>query len=310
MAATNDLYALLNQSTSDKLLSSVSYPFTVFETRQDFPGCIGQPSIGSGAPLHRYSNEEVDVIFKNAVEKIVEDPGQRSMAIDDTIFSFGGSILQQAKLVLNSMREAPIDGPKAYVGPSEKDLEAIVNGGIRELPSALRKIRSDWGLYAWCSYLSVVLKVQPSIALNSPRIDLDNFKISVTATGEIWAKYPWLNCYQWCTQWQQVTKCDCIASATVTVDIKANAHAIISTNAAQVYAQAVFDILRIDADILDKIPLEGIANSALQGKLINVFDASKLIATVPVLKTTFSIDSVLLPQTANGIGIGVVLKQI
>jgi hypothetical protein len=76
------------------------------------------------------------------------------------------------------------------------------------------------------------------------------------------------------------------------------------------YAQASFDELRLDYDILDKIPLEGIANKALRDSLVYVYDASTLMATVPVFQSKFAIASIQLPDATGSLGVGVTIKKL
>jgi hypothetical protein len=295
-AGPGDLYAEVHQSASDKLLGSVTYPFTVFERKQDFPGCPNLAMARVGA-FYQYTLKESTQLLTNAVKGAAP-----TKAINDQVYSFGGSIIEQAKKVLDAANTA---GQK-YKGPNKKQLQAIVEGGIPNLVHTL----SDWGLYAWCPYLRVVARTEPSLTLASPRIDLTNVKINVTATGELWAKYPWWNCYEFCTSWKKVIKCDKIGSITVSPDIKAAAHANIEASGSIVTARGVFDLLRLDYPILDKIPLEGIANDALGSKLVYVYDASQLVETVPVLKSRFTVGTITLPGTSGGISVGITLRQL
>jgi hypothetical protein len=297
--AKSDLYAEVNQSACDKLLDSVKYPFTVLEKREDFPGCPNLVVAEVGA-FHRYTKKEMQILLSDAVEK-----EKNRTLIDDQVYSFGGSIIEQTKRVLDAA-----NGPKpvgvTYEGPETKELEAIIEGGITELYHTL----GDWGIYGWCSYLRVILEKRPQIYLASPRIDLKNVIVNVTATGELWAKYPWYNCYQWCLKWKKVIKCDRIASATASLDIKADAHVNCQASGALVSLQAVFDSLRLNYPVLDKIPLEGFANKELQDKLVYVYDASQLVESVPVLRSRFTVDSISLPPNPNGISVGVVVRQV
>lgn len=76
------------------------------------------------------------------------------------------------------------------------------------------------------------------------------------------------------------------------------------------YVRGEFDSLRLDYPILDKIPLEGIANRALADRLVYVYDAAQLVETVPVLQSHFTVGSISLPPTASGISVGVTLRQV
>lgn len=295
-AVGSDLEAKIYQSACDKLLGSVAYPFTVFERRQDFPGCSNMATAEVGE-YYEYSKDEIAQILKKSI-----DGDKKNFEVSDRIYSFAGSIIEQAKKVL----DAADRGGKEYVGPDKKELQAIVDGGIANLVDTL----GDWGAYAWCPYLRVRLDKKPSIHLASPRIDLTGVLVSVKATGELWVKYPWWNCYQYCFKWKKVIKCDRVASITVSVELKAEAHADLVASGARVIAQGVFDKLRLNYNILDKIPLEGIANDALAKKLLAVYDASQLVETVPLLHSRFAIASIALPLSGDGIGVGVTVKQV
>jgi hypothetical protein len=299
----SDLSAEVNQTTCDKLLASVKYPLTVVERRESFPGCDRVKTLDDG-DFYRYSDEEVDEMFAECVKFVRTDTTRTEETFYDQLYAFGGTVIQQAKTILDASDESD------YEGPSKEELTSIIDGGIENLGKTLRGFLGDWGVYAWNSYLKVVLKEKPTLKLESPRTDLDNVRIDVRATGELWAKYPWYNCHRWCTKWKKVIKCDKIASLTVGVDIKADAHADIAASGTKVLARAKFDKLRLDYPILKEIPLEGIANGALSSKFVEVYDASKLIATVPVLGSSFAVDTIALPAKNDGVRVEVTIKQI
>ena len=295
-----DLYAEVNQTSCDKLLASTAYPLTVVEQREPFPGCANMAAL-QGDGFYKFTPEEVAKLFKDCVSMAGRDT---TASVHDQVFAFGGTILQQAKVMLDA------SGDNEYEGPTAAELKAIIDGGIENLGSSLRSFLGDWGIYAWCPLLRVRLTKQPHVGLQSPRIDLTGVAIDVMATGELWAKYPWWNCYKWCLKWRKVTKCDRIASVTASVDIAAAAHAVLAVKGVQVFAGGEFDRLRLAYPILDKIPLEGLANRGLKGKEILVYDGSLLIATVPVLSSKFVIDALDLPAKPDAIGIGVNIRKI
>lgn len=297
-----DFSARINQSACNKLLDSISYPFVAFERRETFPGC-GNVSVLEDGEYIRLSNAQVDEMFASCVRrksKSVRD----EQPLDDQLFSFGGSIIQQAKLVLDA-----VDDPK-YEGPNKADLEKIIDGGIQKLGPNLRRMMGDWGLYAWCPYLKITLRRKPSITLRSPVIDLNGIRVRVSATGELYAKFPWLNCSRFCTKWEKVIKCEKVGSVSVTIDIAIEAHATLAASGAMVFATAMFDKLRLDYPILRLLPLEDLVNPFLRNKRILVYDASKLVSTLPVLESRFGIKSINLPTQAQGIAVDVVIMQI
>ena len=298
----SDLSARIDQTACDKLLQSIHYPFVPLERNEPFPGCDKLVAAEVDG-LYRYPDADVDRLFANSVEQINTRDTNTDVTVEDQIFAFGGSIIQQAKLV----REAA-DKPD-YEGPDKAELDAIIDGGIPLLGKSLRRVMSDWGIYAWCSHLRVTVKSRPGLKLSSPRIDLTGLRLEVRATGELHAKFPWWNCYQWCLRWRKVHKCERIASLTVSPDLAIDAHAGLEIAALRVLASASFDRLRLDYPILRDLPLEGLANSLLKVKRVPVYDAAPLIATVPVLQSRFVVDSLDLPPTGDGIEIGVNLRQ-
>jgi hypothetical protein len=302
MATKNyDIYVNLAQSSCDKLVNSVTYPFKVLEKSQPFPGCA-QVSDGMEG-YHRYSDKEIDALFRSTFELLESKRTLPDNNIYNEVIAFAGSIIEQSKKVLD------VTGSQEYDGPSKDALKSIVDGGLGDLPKNLRPL-GDFGIYEWCSYLRVIVRTKPAIKLNSPRIDLDQIKVRVTATGETWIKYPWFNCYQWCLRWVKVEKCDKIASVTPTLDVAADTHVNLTSAGSIVNAKLIFDKLRLDYPILRDIPLEGLANDIIGGKVVQIFDGSTLVTTVPVLKTHFTIGSLELPNTSGGIGVGITLKEV
>lgn len=308
MGNNNDFYVQIDQSACDKVLDSTSYPLTAFEHRQSFPGCARLAAI-DGNDMYAYTQEEIAELIKSSALHVKDGGSGEDSDVYSQVYSFASSIVQQAKKVLDALNGAPKAGPQAYEGPSKEVLEAIVSGGVEQLATTIKPL-GDFGVYAWNPYLAVSVRERPEITLNSPRTDLSNVKIRVTATGELWIKYPWLDCYRWCTDWKKVVKCDRIASVTVAPEIKAKLHADFRANGARVYAQASFDELRLNYPILDKIPLEGIANKALGDSLVYVYDASTLMATVPVFQSKFAIASIQLPAAGGSLGVGVTIKKL
>lgn len=301
--AANDLFAEVNQSACEKLLSSVSYPFVVMERKEDFPGCRSIRTWRE-SEYYRYTDDEVDEMFRACVQNVRDRGTSTENTIDDDLLAFGGAIIQQAKLILDAVDR---DG---YEGPTRQQLETIVDGGVEALGGNLRSVLGDFGIYAWNPHLKVTLKSKPTLRLASPRIDLDGVRLEVLAKGELWVKYPWWNCHKWCLKWVKVIKCDRIGSITVSPDIAADAHADLSSRGTRVYAKAQFDRLRLDYPILKEIPLEGLANSVLGKREMEIYDASKLVASVPVLNSSFGVDSITLPPSTDSIGVGVDIKQV
>jgi hypothetical protein len=294
-----DFSAQIRQSSVDKLLDSTGYPLRVVDKSESFPGC-DRKIIAKSTTSYAYTAAELDALLESAVRNAGK--GVHGETIDDEVFSWGGSVIEQAKRVL----DASASGGEKFRGPPEAYLKAIVDGGIGNL----RKTLGDIELYAHLRHLYVIVSKRPSITLSSPRIDLNGIRITVGATGEAWMKFPWFNCYKGCLEWKKVTKCERIASVSASLDIKCEAHALVEASGAKVFVRGVFDKLRLDYPILKEIPLEKFANEALRDRAVFVYDAAKLVASVPVFESKFSIDRIALPNIAGGIDIGVSLKQL
>jgi len=305
-----DLLGGVFQSSVNKLINSITYPFSVVEANQGFPGCSKslEDQIGENAPYYEYTNSEIQKLIENAVDNVCADQDSRKGSPDDEIYSFACSIVEQAKKALEVARASNDSSDESrYEGPEKSELKAIVEGGAKELVNTLR---SDFGMYAWCSHLSIKLMQKPSITLSSPQIDLSGVQIKTKATGELWSKYPWWNCYKFCTKWKKVIKCKRVAKVTVSLTVNADAYAEINAKGALVIVRGVFNRLRLAYNILDQIPLEGLANRVLDDRLVKVFDASKFIATVPMMESSFVVESIELPENSRGIEVGITLTQV
>ena len=299
MSFDADFSTRVAQSSMDKLLNSTTYPLTISEKSESFPGC-DLALYEEGDPIYRFSIAEVSALLSRAVSESGASNSKEAVSTADQMFATGGKIIEQYKKALDA------SGDRDYEGPAAAELKAVVDGGIENLATTL----GDWGVYAWCPYLRVRILDRPSISLGSPRIDLKGFKVQVKATGELWVKYPWLNCYQYCLKWKKVIKCERAASLTVSVTLDADAYIDIIASAASVYAMPKFEKLRLDYDILDQIPLEKLANSGLKHSSYPIFDASKLVAAIPVLESKFRVGSIELPADAGGISVTAQIEQI
>jgi hypothetical protein len=127
-------------------------------------------------PSYEYSKAEIRSLLQSSLSSIKNRTISASEnAINEQIYSFAGSIIEQARKVI----DAAESNPDVYEGPEKQEMQKIVDGGIEGLADTL----GDFSLFAWSPYLRVVIKSQPSIRLDSPKIDLNGIKLEVTATG-------------------------------------------------------------------------------------------------------------------------------
>jgi hypothetical protein len=185
-------------------------------------------------------------------------------------------------------------------------MKKILDGGVVGLASY-----RGTQLKAHLAWLRVCVGQKPSLTIGSPQVSIQNLKVDVSATGELWWYYPIPHCSSWCLDWSITWAWTRIASITIRdIRIAADAHADTSVDGTKVKVTGVFDRLRLDYDILRDIQLEGIANSVLGSKPVFVYDASQLVATVPVLGSHFGISAIDLPSSIGSIEVDVSVKQV
>jgi hypothetical protein len=306
MRASSDLSATVSQSSADKLIKSVAYPFTVFDQSWPFQG-----RVVSGAEAdYEYTQAEIKKMLGAAQKR---SPQQTLPAPNDSpedqvsgdIVAAASTVIESAKACLNARDEAEKAG-KPFVGPSRALVQGILDGGVAGLAS-IRGIQ----IKAHLAWLKVVVTNQPNLSLGVPTIAMSNVNVLVSATGELWWYHPSFHCSHWCFNWSVTWGWDRIASLTINgVKLAIAAHANVSAQGTLIIASGVIDRLRLDYPILRDIPLEGFANSALSGKLVYVFDAGQYLATVPVLNSHFAVADITLPASASQIEVDITIKQV
>jgi hypothetical protein len=300
-----DLSATIEQSTADKLLNSVKYPFLIIDYHKPFPQTF-QIEDSYDTANYFYSTKEIDDLLERA-EKFggLENsnfPDSDEHYIEHQIYDVTSEIIEQAKNCLDAINS----GDSRYTGPTKKEVEIILEGGITKLRSYFKGIR----VAAHLSFFRLTLPKKPTIILNSPRFDLKNTPIRVEATGELWCYHPFLKCSRWCLKWRYGWKWDRIASITVSPNLVADAYAQAVTENALIKVYAQFNKLRLDYDVLRDIPLEGLVNDKLKNRALYIFDTTKFVATIPIMNSRFQIDKIILPPVNNKIQIDITVKEI
>ena len=214
-------------------------------------------------------------------------------------------VIESAKSYLRAREEAANKGDKIS-GPNPQDVQDILDGGIVRL-ATYRGIQFK----AHLAWLHVEARSAPTVGLASPTIKVDDVKVSVGATAELWWYHPTLHCRKWCLDWSTSWSWDRLAAITVSgVRLAADAHAVVAAGGAVVEVRAVVDKLRLDYDLLRDIPLESFANSVLAGKPLYAYDASKLIATVPVLESRFAVQAIDVPTATGSLSVNVEIRPL
>lgn len=290
-----DLSASVYQSAADELLQSVSYPFTLLDQHYPFMGLMleGQDDDQS-LTAHQIRDLLKDA---DALQGVTVIPRPADSPHDEFLRDVAGcasELIQDAKETLLDVDTV------GYSGPSPQDLKSWIGGGIKgiaKFPGIEFKAHLAW--------LKVLLRVRPTVGLNSPRIDVTNVDTLVSATGELWAYVPTIE------NWKIVWKWKSWASVTVRdVKVRAAAHAELSATGSSIRARAVADRLRLNYDILNLIPLEDFATQSLSNHQVPIFDGSQYVTTSPLLNSRFTVAGIQLPPSKGLIEVHLLLRRV
>ena len=307
-----DLTAVIEQAAIDKLLSSANYPLELFYHHEDFHGYelvkAGPVTVPSAA--HEYSPKEIAQLLADTQSwggsrDKLEPPTKVGDQFYSALLKQCAETIESAKACLRARDEASAAG-KQFKGPSAADMQAILDGGIKGLAS-VRGIE----FRALLTDLRVIARKKPTVVLQGPTVNLPSISIAGDAAAEVWWYHPTFHCSWLCFNWSVTWSWDRLVRVGVSgVDFDAAGHAEATTDGPLVAVRATADKLRLDYDVIRALPLEGIANHYLGDKPVFVYDASKLVAAVPVLASKFTVASIDLPAITGGLQVDVTIKQI
>jgi hypothetical protein len=332
----SDLKATINQSIADKIVDSVTYPFTVFEHRKPFGGFgLLNAEVNSDDEVSIDSKTFLDQItssHKNSFKSF--EPNEQ--IIEDLHFNFYSELtalkenLSECLIsfdkvekhnIDNSDNELVWDGPdKNYLLETIENLSAYEKILISDNSksnnskidySKIDKIIEFKGQITW---VRVTLGKRPVFKINGKRFDLNLPSILPSGTAEVWAKHIWLKCVRkWrgiCYGWKLTTKETRLSSVSlVDVKFKVKAHAIVEPKGSLININGSFDEFRIDYPILKEIPLEKLGNYYLKNLPVAIFDAGVYVKTIPVLDRSFRVSNINIPNEEGQITIEVTVSQ-
>lgn len=305
-----DLSASIEQSAVDKVIKATKFPLTAVDIDIPFdPNSARGISALNDDSMVEYSTSEIEDLFKTATKST--PPSLSTKPPSDINAQFASDVLKAGSSVIESAKQCEIARQQAgssFVGPPKEFVEGILQGGLEGLTESAKGLR----VVAHCSWLEVDVLQPPTISLNGGSIGIGNVELSVSATGQLWWYHPTFHCSKMCFNWTTTWGWDQMGpSLTVRgVKISADASATVSTSGTKALASANVSKLRLDYPILDKIPLEGIANSQLNGKSVTIYDASKLIETIPVIAQQFTIDSIAIPAATGETVVRVSIRKV
>jgi hypothetical protein len=310
-AAGKDLSAKIDQSAADKLLNSITFPFTFVDVQTRPPGLL-YSSDKKGEQEILLDNAKVQELLDGFAKansiKTMKAPNDLEAKFNSEGLSNISQTIETARACLQAQQgsQTPTTTGQVFSFPDKKELQAIVDGGVE----GLLKTTKGLAMKVICSELKITANNKPNLGLNGSKISIGNANFNVKATGELWAHIPSFHCSRWCTNWTVTWRWVRLASITVSVTLALDCYVEIVVNGKIVYAKAHINKLRLAYPILKEIPLEGIANSQLSNKLIQVFDAGSFVACLPLIHSKFGIESVTIPNIPNCIPIEIEIKQL
>ncbi|MDO8999675.1 MAG: hypothetical protein Q7W45_07920 [Bacteroidota bacterium] len=313
LAGGNDLSAKIDQTAADKLINSVKFPLTLVSLSTPPPGILLTEEVANDNEIILKAERVKELLDAFAKASLTNIQSTSEIPDDETKFNLEalGNIsetIESAKACLRAMEapQTPTTAGQLFSFPDKAYLEAIVNGGVEGLLETTKGLE----LKAICSDLRVIADNIPNLGLNGTKVSISNSKITVKATGQLWARIPSFHCSRWCTRWTISWRWVRLASVSVSVTVDLDAYIEILPKGKILNARAHINNLRLAYPILKEIPLEKIANSQLEDKLIPIFDAGSFIACVPVVNSRFGIESISIPNVAGSIQIDIAIKQV
>ncbi len=322
-----DLRTEINQTSFDKILTSMDIPLVLFEHNSPFPR-----SLTATDQISKFDDESDKVYSYNDMQSLFSwalDGDLTSMAdVNDN--DLKNEIKKQWRISMEPINEVIANYQYAkkngtaidYKGPSESDFDGgdfpmkmIQNwpsAKIKDIFSVLSKttvITQDF-VRLHLAYAKAELYDKPSLTVNSPNFKATNIMVKVSATGELWTKVPRFKCCKYilgiCVwpcidRWEWVR----VKSASASAKIGSNVSINFQTQGLKIFAGALFDKLYFDYPILREINLAAIGNLYLKNKKFELYDVSTFVASIPYINKKFRIKEIVLPPRNGGVTVEV-----
>lgn len=328
-AQVYDLKVEVNQSTFDKVLNSMKFPFTLLEHNDPFNGLRESTEtdviLDDDLTTQAIANAKSIEYFKWAVEgnkkSIQEIKASTNIEIDnafkDELLTTWENTLKEIQAIVEGNEGMKAKGEHRQMEVTDftmDELKKVQGMSVEEAINFFNtKEKGAFNLKAHLAYMRVDLNEKPSLKVNSPTFKVGNIRIETTVTGELWAKVPEFHC---CRTWLGICVCirttwnwKRIGSITISPIIGADGQIAFDTPGLKVVGKGKFDKLFLDYPILREINLAPIANYYLARKEFELYDAAKFVASLPYINSRFVIESLTLPVNPNGVSIEVIVKE-
>lgn len=317
---TEDFVATINQSMANKLVDSVTYPFIVFEHRKTFSGFSALDQA-----VDIFEDEiliDTKLLANDAMQTLKATYGRRrsvDQASEDIGAQVGEDFEETLSVYENCLKsfdeveahnQANPNRKLTWDGPSKTELKSIIASLKKFGEYSLKdftQIKKIVEFKVFVSWIRIAVS-KPSFTLSGSSFQLNVPDVLPSGTGEVWAKYKWIKCIKrkWgiCYRWKIVTKSKRILKVTlkdIKTELSVVAEIMVSGPLVRVFANVIK--LRLKYKYLDKIPLEKLANKKLSDKPVIAFDASKFVATMPMLGSKFRVQKIAVPSATGKINV-------
>lgn len=327
LISSSDLRAEINQTSFDKILTSMDIPLVLFEHINPFPK---SPSIMDNTSQFNNENDkvynytEMESLFSwaiNGKSTRIADKSDEELK-NELKIQWHISMEEINEVIANYYNAVKNQTTPGYKGPLPSDFdggdfsrEKLQKWQTEEIKNILEDLPKTTAssldfARAHLAYAKVELYERPSLIVNSPNFKATNINVKVSATGELWTKIPRFKCCKrifgicvWVCfdRWEWIK----IGSISPSVNIGSNVSINFEIQGLKIFAGGSFDKLYLDYFILRDINLAGIGNSYLRNKKFELYDISKFVASIPYINKKFRILDITLPPKSGGVTVDV-----
>jgi hypothetical protein len=286
-SAQTHVFGGVTQAAVDKLINEASYPVTL---------------VDQSAMYLKYKAERTIVLTEAQVNDLVREAEAVGCPNKNARLACAARE-QRLKLerTIAEARKLREEAGNKWEGESVADLEASARGCF-EMRIVIRHLRID-------------LVDAPTIAVSGAGINVADVHLSTDVTVQLQSKLPQFVCDKPCP----IIKCcwghfhcnDWVPVLTVTLnDVNTTTSAVIdlATSGAKVLGTPRLTKFTINVPILGDVDITGLVNLFLKPKQTTIYDAGELVASIPILNTTYKIQSLVLTGT-NELRVDVLLQK-
>ena len=278
-AAASDLYAAVEQSLVDKVVSEAQYPITLVDQWWPF-----DPNSRIGHRNFTANEVEKQLGMAAKLDCSAKAKGNETPCeVQRAYYAGRAQLHSEIELVRKYKEKAGTN----WKGPSDAELDALQS--------------KAFPIKEHLAHLKINVLKAPSIKISGTSTAVDAVSVAIDAIGETYVEYPVWVCTKDCSigpihfcceghfegRWAKVLEID-VNDVRFAVD----GSVALIPDALVVYGVPSVSRLVLDYEILRDINLAPIANSALNGRRLAIIDASKIVAALPYVNTRYQIKSI------------------